>query len=156
MKYQSVSIYKHLIVWSDSITEKPASRNELGWKQRELPRQTLLKLLGCQDWKARTERETHTYDWSMASAHQHKEGFAFAVLFGSQSHQPSPTPILGVAITAVSVWVNTVGAATSTTHTQALRIKPANPQSSLLLERTRLGSDHSLLFLDFPTLSSAV
>ena len=83
MKYQSVSIYKHVIVWKDSITEKQASRNELDWKQQELPRQTLLKLLGCQDWKTWARREKHIHTHKHGLPHTHtKKGLPLRSVWG--------------------------------------------------------------------------
>ena len=152
MKYQSVSIYKHVIVWKDSITEKWARRRELEWKQQELPRQMLLRLLGCQDWNTHTHTHTHIYTHAHANAvwpaharihtstrmHMHthtqtKKGLPLQCCLGSWSHQPSLTPLLSVAITAVSLWVNMDGAAPSTTHTG-----PNNKTSKSSLTRVRL------------------
>lgn len=93
---------------------------------KELPRQMLLRLLGCQDWNTHTQwRHTnavwpHIHMNAHAGTHTHTQrvGFAFAVPFlGSCSHQPGLTPRLSVAVTAVSLWINMDGAAPSTTHT---------------------------------------
>lgn len=127
MKQQSVSIYKHAIVWKDSITEKWARRRELDWKQQRAATSDAAEASWLSGLKHTHSGDTqmqygHTFTWMHMHKHTHthtqRVGFAFAVPFlGSCSHQPGLTPRLSVAVTAVSLWINMDGAAPSTTHT---------------------------------------
>ena len=110
-----------------------------------------------------TDTHAHTQIRTSTGMYMHKHGLVYMHIhtcthsmkglplqccLGSCSHQPSLTPLLAVAITAVSLWVNMDGAAPSTTHTG-----PNNKtsKSSLLparLPHAREGlprSDHILL-----------
>lgn len=66
--------------------------------------------------RARARTQKHT-TYSNSYAHEHtKKGLPLQCCLGSWSHQPSLTPLLSVAITAVFLWVNMDGAAPSTTQ----------------------------------------
>lgn len=123
----SQSPFINMRLYEKIVSQKSEPGGE-SWTEssKELPRQMLLRLLGCQEWNTHTV-ETHkcsmatrSHECTCTNTHTHTQrvGFAFAVPFlGSCSHQPGLTPRLSVAVTAVSLWINMDGAAPSTTHT---------------------------------------